>query len=766
MNEFVELVGGDVSRGGIFVKTKKPLEPGALLKFEFQLQTGEPMIYGVGRVSWRRTEEGSRPNLPAGMGIKFIKLNGLSRSVIDRIESKHGPGSRFDQTDGAEIASSISSAPPSGTSQVSPLAASVPPSATLITPLRPEAMRAVAEADARATQPGQDEHGRPTRSSPLLHAARATGPRPSVLPATFRPPPPAAVDSVPPPHSSSSNPPRAPSVPPGSSPAIGQAGASAGSSGAFGQPAAGSGAPAVRKSSGAPNVAKSSGAYSHSGSPAEALGGGLAPRGALSSGAPGRRAISTRSAARDASEFLASAFSVGGAGREVRSEAHAQAERARHDPHSVDLANELFGDLNATGAKPDATLDADPMLDHLAATTPPPAAEDPRATARLSPGPLPARLPDAEPAARLSPGPRPIAGSPAPASPRLRTPGPTPANNQLSLKLGSAGSDPTQRPAGRGRMVWIAVIAVLGLAIGAAAFYLQRGNPANVVGTGAVPEPMAAPPQLQPSAAAAADQAAPELVTVDLPVSSEPAGAEVKVDGVASGNTPVTLTLTQGKTVQISVQAPGYATKVESVDVVADLPARSVKLEPLPYELVVTEPVGATVKVLDKSVEAPAPLNLGALFPPSGAGPQEITVTVEKPGFQRATRKLTRADFQAQANAMRAELSVPLVATGPAAKAAAAAAAAAKAPSAKTPPPAAAKVTPSPTTPTTPEPAAPPEPESAAPAEPAAAAPAAPAPAPEKPKAEAAPAPAEAPAAEPAPTPPAKKPPSDIPTDL
>jgi len=740
MTEFVELVGGDVSRGGIFVKTKKPLEPGALLKFEFQLQTGEPMIYGVGRVAWRRTEEGSKPNLPAGMGIKFIKLNGLSRSVIDRIEAKHGPGSRFDQTDGAEIASSISSAPPSAVSQAPELAASVPPSATLITPLRPEAMRAAAEADARATQPSIDEMGRPTRSSPALKEARASGPRPSALPATFRPPPPAAVDSVPPPHSSSSNPPRPASVRPGSSGAFGQPKAT-GTSGTY---SAAGGANA----SGAP--AKSSGAYSQSGAPAEALGGGLAPRGALGSPRPGRRPISTRSAARDASEFLASAFSVGGAGREVRSEAHAQAERARHDPRSVDLANELFGDLNAAGAKPEATLDADPMLDQLAPTTPPPA--DPGATARLSPGPLPARLPDVEPGARLSPGPAPLTGSLSSASPRLRTPGPAPANNQLSLKLGGAGNENTLRPAAGGRAVWIAGIAILGLAIGAAAFYLQRGTPASVVGNGVEQPPVAAPAPVQPSAAAV--EAAPEVVTIELPVSSEPAGAEVKVDGAVAGQTPVTLKLTQGKTVQLSVRAPGYTTKVESVNVVAGSPARSVKLEPLPYELVVTEPVGATVKVLDKSVEAPAPLDLGALFPPSGtgAGPQEVTVTVEKAGFQRATRKLTRADFEEQATAMRAELSMPLVATGPAGKAAATKAAAAKAQ------PSAAKVAAAPAT-TRPEPGTPPEPESAA----AAAEPAAPPPpAAEKPKAEAAPPPAEAPPA----APPANKPASDIPTDL
>jgi hypothetical protein len=448
----------------------------------------------------------------------------------------------------------------------------------------------------------------------------------------------------------------------------------------------------------------------------------------LGAGATSRRAVSTRSAARDASEFLASAFSVGGAGRELRSEAHAQAERARHDPRSVDLANELFGDLNAPGATPesDAALDTDPLLGHLqtAATTPAPAASPPV--------PLSSLAPDA-PGRVSAPG--------ATASPRLRgTPKPAPANNQLSLKLGAAANEPTLRPeASSGRGMWIAAIALVGLAIGAAAFYLQRGAvpaeapPVEAPPTAAAPEPVQLPVEAAPAA----------VVSVDLPVSSQPAGAEVSVDGAPAGTTPVTLKLSQGKTVQLSLHSPGFAMKTESINVAADMPARSVTLEPLAFELVVTEPVGATVKVLDKSVETPAPLNLGALFPatgPSAGSAQEVTVSVEKAGFQRVTRKLTRSDFREQATAMRAEISVPLVATGPTAKAAAVAKApAAKAPAAKAPSAVVAKAASDPATLPPPEPTSPPEPESAA-AEKPAPAPSTPTPAPAAPeKAEAAP---------------------------
>src|SRR4051812_6035652 len=113
VDDFIEQFGTDVSRGGIFIKTKKPLEAGALLKFEFQLQDGSAVLHGVGRVAWRRLEQNARPDLPAGMGIKFFKLSDHSRVVVERIESRFsGNSSRYEQTDAAEFAPPLSGTPP------------------------------------------------------------------------------------------------------------------------------------------------------------------------------------------------------------------------------------------------------------------------------------------------------------------------------------------------------------------------------------------------------------------------------------------------------------------------------------------------------------------------------------------------------------------------------------------------------------------------------------------------------------------------------
>ena len=96
IDEFIEQYAGDISQGGIFIKTPKPAANGTLLKIEIQLRDASPVISAVGRVVWRReTAQGSEP---AGMGIKFIKVEDPSQAVINRIVAAKGEnsGPRFD----------------------------------------------------------------------------------------------------------------------------------------------------------------------------------------------------------------------------------------------------------------------------------------------------------------------------------------------------------------------------------------------------------------------------------------------------------------------------------------------------------------------------------------------------------------------------------------------------------------------------------------------------------------------------------------------
>ncbi len=82
--DFVNRHSRDVSRGGIFVKTKSPLSSGTLIKFDVSIGEKESLIQGVGRVVWRREEDAGDGN-PAGMGIKFIKLDPTSKENLETI---------------------------------------------------------------------------------------------------------------------------------------------------------------------------------------------------------------------------------------------------------------------------------------------------------------------------------------------------------------------------------------------------------------------------------------------------------------------------------------------------------------------------------------------------------------------------------------------------------------------------------------------------------------------------------------------------------
>ncbi len=85
VDEFIEHHSHDVSRGGMFIKTPSPFPSGTLLKFEIKISDDRPVLQGVGRVVWKRETTQTSADLPAGMGVKFIKLDESSRAVIDRL---------------------------------------------------------------------------------------------------------------------------------------------------------------------------------------------------------------------------------------------------------------------------------------------------------------------------------------------------------------------------------------------------------------------------------------------------------------------------------------------------------------------------------------------------------------------------------------------------------------------------------------------------------------------------------------------------------
>jgi uncharacterized protein (TIGR02266 family) len=72
-------LSGDISEGGMFVATFRPMPPGARLSLRFRLPTGQVMASGV--VRWTRD---ARPGIVAGMGIEFVGLAELDCSALKR----------------------------------------------------------------------------------------------------------------------------------------------------------------------------------------------------------------------------------------------------------------------------------------------------------------------------------------------------------------------------------------------------------------------------------------------------------------------------------------------------------------------------------------------------------------------------------------------------------------------------------------------------------------------------------------------------------
>jgi molecular chaperone DnaK len=96
LDEFVERFASNVSRGGMFIRTRDPKPTGTLLSFELRLSTGEPALEGQGVVRWIQVEDPTaHPPVAPGMGVQFTALDDRSREVVDRIialkEKRTGP---------------------------------------------------------------------------------------------------------------------------------------------------------------------------------------------------------------------------------------------------------------------------------------------------------------------------------------------------------------------------------------------------------------------------------------------------------------------------------------------------------------------------------------------------------------------------------------------------------------------------------------------------------------------------------------------------
>ncbi len=114
---FLSEYSANISPGGLFLRTRAPLDQGTVLDFEFRLGDGFELIRGRGEVVWSRSEDEGTAR-PAGMGIRFLELAPGSKELIYRIVDQHilQGGTPFDVTqrppDPMPPAPAIPAAPP------------------------------------------------------------------------------------------------------------------------------------------------------------------------------------------------------------------------------------------------------------------------------------------------------------------------------------------------------------------------------------------------------------------------------------------------------------------------------------------------------------------------------------------------------------------------------------------------------------------------------------------------------------------------------
>src|SRR6185503_19761023 len=80
VDQFIERYAVDVSRGGIFIRTRDPLAVGTQLRLDFQFHNGTALMAGEGTVVWIREVDPNRASVPPGMGVRFDKLSPESQA--------------------------------------------------------------------------------------------------------------------------------------------------------------------------------------------------------------------------------------------------------------------------------------------------------------------------------------------------------------------------------------------------------------------------------------------------------------------------------------------------------------------------------------------------------------------------------------------------------------------------------------------------------------------------------------------------------------
>jgi uncharacterized protein (TIGR02266 family) len=79
---FFRAYTGNVSAGGLFIKTEKPLLIGDQLSIKLQLPGVSDPLQIKCEVAWARTKQESQPGRPPGMGVKFVQISNRDHRIL------------------------------------------------------------------------------------------------------------------------------------------------------------------------------------------------------------------------------------------------------------------------------------------------------------------------------------------------------------------------------------------------------------------------------------------------------------------------------------------------------------------------------------------------------------------------------------------------------------------------------------------------------------------------------------------------------------
>ena len=85
VDAFVLRFAPNVTRGGVFLASRKPRPVGEVVRFEISLAQGPPLLWGTGRVTWVREFNPAEPHRAHGMGVQFTFVDPECRSLLDRL---------------------------------------------------------------------------------------------------------------------------------------------------------------------------------------------------------------------------------------------------------------------------------------------------------------------------------------------------------------------------------------------------------------------------------------------------------------------------------------------------------------------------------------------------------------------------------------------------------------------------------------------------------------------------------------------------------